>query len=100
VYQDDILSASGFGRVKTPSEGALIWPLLREKRRSFGYVLIAAFSGWIPMMFMTRAPASIFSAQSASGFNGLRQNSLLKRPGNYFRRTGKIVARTGKIIAG
>jgi hypothetical protein len=47
-------SESGLGRVKTPSEGALIWPLLREKRRSFGYVLIAAISGWMPMMFMTR----------------------------------------------
>jgi hypothetical protein len=49
----DWKSAKGLGRVKTPSEGALIWPLLREKRRSFGYVLIAAISGWMPMMFMT-----------------------------------------------
>jgi hypothetical protein len=46
------------------------------------------------------ARASIFSAQSASGFNGLQQNSLLKRTENYFRRTGKIVTRTGKVIAG
>jgi hypothetical protein len=50
------MSALGLGCVKTLRQGELTppHPSFASKGVGDGYVLIAAMSGWTPMMFMTR----------------------------------------------